>query len=151
MSSLARPSRIAATRFAHDIERHEIIDRTVADRPFDGRSKAGDLFGGAHHVRFGQWSRAANPSTAVDRKRAASISVVLAENRSLPLFLFPAFGNYGRQTTREAQSNLPLAFARSLCYLGVFVVLGCCLGSLLSSKKLACGCGGIGRRTTLRW
>jgi len=27
----------------------------------------------------------------------------------LPLFLFPAFGNYGRQTMREAQSNLPLA------------------------------------------
>ena len=50
---------------AHDIESQQIIDRTVADSPFDGRSRAGDLFGSTHHVGF----PCGHPSTAADWKR----------------------------------------------------------------------------------
>jgi hypothetical protein len=66
------------------------------------------------------------------------------------LFLPPCLCNH----VREMESNLPLAFAGSLCYVGIFMDLAL-LSALFSMigrvQKLACGCGGIGRRTTLRW
>ena len=94
--------------------------------------------------------RAANSSTAVDRKRAASISVVLLKTVLTP-FSFAGVGqiwaaDHARGAEQSAACVREIALLRGR-------LRGFRLLSVLSSefKKPACGCGGIGRRTTLRW